>query len=215
MTGKKTVTMLTAVTLMMSACAAPAPAATTVAAAMTSTETADAAATTAAAKTTTTTTTTTEEQIYIEPSEEYLLSLETMPPEETVQESSYETADTPSEHKTRDVWYRTYRWVGSDDEYARPEDTILVEYNQKKNYVAMTMFFIGVNAFMSVDSADLVPIDGAYWIQDFMNADGSEPDLTRVYMKYSDSAITLYYKTTDDDFDWSSPSVFTFVEESD
>ncbi len=80
--------------------------------------------------------------------------------------------------------------------------------------MSMQMMFIGVNAYMSVDHSDLVPLDGEYWIQDFMGADGSEPMLTRVYMKYTEKSITLYYWDENEQaFDFTEGQRFVFYEE--
>ena len=107
----------------------------------------------------------------------------------------------PVVHKTADRWYRMYMWAPTGREPGY-EDYILVEYNQKNNYVSMQMMFIGVNAYMSVDHSDLVP------------PDGSEPMLTRVYMKYTEKSITLFYWDENEQaFDFTEGQRFVFYEE--
>lgn len=94
----------------------------------------------------------------------------------------------------KSVVYRSYKYAGEPDGTMSYEPYIMVEYNYKKNYVSFYMQFIGVNAYLSPEwDTNLNVLDGEYWIQDFMNADGSAPDLTKVYVKYSPSKITLYY----------------------
>ena len=94
----------------------------------------------------------------------------------------------------KSVVYRSYKYAGEPDGTMSYEPYILVEYNYPKNYVSFYMQFIGVNAFLSPEwDESLNVLDGEYWIQDFMNADGSAPDLTKVYVKYSPEKITLYY----------------------
>ncbi len=121
--------------------------------------------------------------------------------------------DSDSKQKNADRWHRRYKHTGGERD-AGYEDYILVEYNQKDNYVSMQMMFMGVNAYMSVDSVGLVPQDGEYWIQDFMNADGTPPELTKVYMKYSDPEIILYYwDDYEKKFDFEYGQHFAFEEE--
>ena len=130
-----------------------------------------------------------------------------------VQNTPPRTEETAQTHKDKDRWYRIYKLTGGERE-AGNEDYIEVEYNQKDNYVSMHMMFIGVNAYMSVNSTGLVPSDGEYWIQDFMNADGSAPDLTKVYMSYtSDKIMLFYWDDSKDGFDFSHGQIFVFSEE--
>jgi hypothetical protein len=114
---------------------------------------------------------------------------------------------------TKDRWTRLYLKEGEEDRNSY-WPYITVEYNREKDYVAFTMDYLGSNIYMSVDSADLVPIDGEYWIQDFGNADGSPPELSKAYMKYTPEQITIYYwSEIDQAFDWDAPQYFNFTEE--
>ncbi len=116
------------------------------------------------------------------------------------------------EHKTKESWCRVYVQQGKED-VTSYYPTITVEYNQKSNYVAFTMDYLGTNVYMSVDSDNLVPINGEYFILDY-NEDPMNPSMELVYLEYSASQIKLYsYNETDKEFDYEYPLVFNFKEE--
>ena len=206
---KKQLTALIIAALLLSSCANNGNSASTTAAPAATTEaltttTAAPEATTAAGTTTTEAVTTTAEAAAA-PDEKQ---------EEPTSDDGEPQGDFDSKLvSTKERWTRLYIKQGEEDRNSY-WPYITVEYNQKQNYVAFTMDYLGSNIYMSVDSVDLVPVDGEYWIQDFGNADGSPPELTKAYMKYTADQITIYYwSETDQAFDWEYPQVFNFTEE--
>lgn len=130
--------------------------------------------------------------------------------------SESETTTAAPEVVSNNIVYHSYRYQGEEDGTMSYEPYILVEHNFKKNYVSFYMQFIGVNAFLSPDwDENLNVIDGSYWIQDFGNADGSPPDLTKVYVDWSPSEIKLYYWNTVEECFSNDPQVFVISDQED
>ena len=115
-----------------------------------------------------------------------------------------------------DIVYHSYRYQGEEDGTMSYDRTILVEHNFKKHYVTFQMLFMGYNVYLSPEwDENLNVIDGEYWIQDFGNADGSPPDLTKVYVKWSPSEIDLYYWNTVEECFSNDPQVFVISDKED
>ena len=134
---------------------------------------------------------------------------------ESLSESETTTA-APEVTTNNDIVYHSYLYQGEEDGTMSYDRTILVEHNFKKHYVTFQMLFMGYNVYLSPEwDENLNVIDGEYWIQDFGNADGSPPDLTKVYVKWSPSEIDLYYWNTVEECFSNDPQVFVINDKED